>query len=44
MEEGNKNIEEGLIIKNGGGGKIRKLWRRKKEKIEEGNKIEKGEG
>ena len=41
---GIKNIEEGLIIKNGGGGKIIKLWRRKKEKIEEGNKIEKGEG
>ena len=41
---GIKNIEEGMIIKNVGGGKIIKLWIRKKEKIEEGNKIEKGEG
>ena len=41
---GIKNIEEGLIIKIGGGGKIIKLWRRKKEQIDKGNKIEKGEG
>ena len=30
--------------KNRGGQKIIKLWRREKEKIEEGIKIEKGEG
>ena len=43
VEEGNKKHSEGKIIKNCGGGKIVKLWRREKEKIEEENKIEKGE-
>ena len=44
VEGGNKKHWGGTDNKNGGGGKIIKLWRRKKEKIEEGNKIEKGEG
>ena len=46
VEEGNKlkNTEEGLIIKNGGGGKVIKLWRRKKKKLKREIKLKRERG